>query len=59
MGNIRIDLFCGLFADAILMLKIFDNQNHTRNGMALCPDLIPIYIRNTTKYGQPDPRRQP
>ena len=39
----------GISADAILMLKIFDNQNHTRNGMALCPDLIPIYIRNAAK----------
>ena len=41
-------------ADAILMLKIFDNQNHTRNSMALCSDLMPIYIRNTTKYSQSD-----
>jgi len=24
------------------MLKIFDNQNHTRNSMAFWPDLIPI-----------------
>ena len=44
----------GISADAILMLKIFDNQNHTRNSMVLCPDLMQIYIRNTTKYGQPD-----
>ncbi|MBR3154973.1 MAG: hypothetical protein IKF10_08235, partial [Lachnospiraceae bacterium] len=33
-------------ADAILMLKISDNQNHTRNSMALCPVLMSIYIRN-------------
>ena len=49
----------GISADAILMLKIFDNQNHTRNSMVLCPDLMQIYIRNTTKYGQPDSRRWP
>ena len=47
----------GISADAILMLKIFDNQHHTRNSMVLCPDLMQIYIRNTTKYGQPDSRR--
>ena len=57
MGNIRIDLICGLFADAILMLKIYDDQNHTRNNTVFCPNLILIYTRNTTKYGQPDSRR--
>jgi len=41
------------------MLKIFDNQNHTRNSMVICLDLIPFYTRNTTKYGQPDSRRWP
>jgi hypothetical protein len=39
----------GIFADAILMLKIFDNQNYTRNSMALCPDLMSIYIRYAAK----------
>jgi hypothetical protein len=39
----------GIFADAILMLKIFDNQYYTRNSMALCPDLMSIYIRNAAK----------
>jgi len=39
----------GISADAILMLKTCDNQNHTRKSMVFCLDLISFYTRNTAK----------